>query len=101
MLIEVSKRKKRSGQQWDKRTNLEAVKSGNIRSLSERLSSMLIELRVNGKQAESDIKRILREEEPLCNFCKYDTAQFCRSRYSEEWCRCHAVWKGWKDNEDK
>ena len=80
---------------------LRAIRSDTVKELSKELSSMLIELRVINERAESDIKRVLREEETLCEICKYDNASFCRGNYSYGWHKCHAEWRGCKDNEDK
>ena len=80
---------------------LRAIKSNTIKELSKELSSMLIELRVINERAESDIKRVLREEETLCEICKYDTDLFCRWNYSYGWHKCHAEWRGVEDDEGK
>jgi hypothetical protein len=80
---------------------LKAVELGTIKDISDELSSVLVELRTVNELAKSDIKKVLREEEPPCNICKYDNSSYCRAWYSEGWCKCHAVWRGVKDNEDK
>lgn len=80
---------------------LRAVKSNTIKDLSDELSSVLVELRITNEWAKSDIRKILREEETLCTVCKYDNASYCRGGYNDVWCKCHAKWRGCKDDENK
>lgn len=83
-----------------KKKILESIGSDGLKDLSAELSSMLIELEEENVALRKDIKSILREEKPLCNFCRYDDASYCRSWYNGQWCKCHAEWRGVEDNEN-
>lgn len=84
-----------------KKKILESIGSDGLKDLSAELSSMLIKLEEENVALRKDIKSILREEHPLCSFCRYDNASYCRSWYNEQWCKCHAEWRGVEDDEDK
>lgn len=47
---------------------LKAVELGTIKDISDELSSVLVELRIDNEWAKSDIKKVIREEEPLLQY---------------------------------
>lgn len=80
---------------------LESIGSDGLKDLSVELSSILIELEEENVALRKDIKSILREEHPLCSFCRYNNALYCRSWYNKQWCECHAEWRGVEKGEGK
>lgn len=47
--------------------------------------------------AKADIKRLLTEEHLPCEFCRYEAQMDVPcTQGDKEWCRQHAVWKGYK-----
>ena len=83
-----------------KKKILESIGSDGLKDLSAELSSMLIELEEENVALRKDIRSILREEQPLCNFCRYNNASYCRGGYNDQWCKCHAEWRGVEDNKN-